>query len=69
LADHGLLQQSMMTKRGGFGARLKRCIGNATIGLGAVAVFSTAVVGIAALVLVFGAAARLLIGWCQYYPK
>ena len=49
--------------------RLKRFAGNVAIGFGAVAVFLTAVGGIAALVLVFGAAARLLIRWSEYYPK
>jgi hypothetical protein len=39
------------------------------IGLGAIVAFLTAVAGLAALVLVFGAAARHLIGWWQYYPK
>jgi hypothetical protein len=50
-------------------ARLKRWTGNVTIGFGAVAVFLMAMAGVAALVVVFGAAARLLIGWCQYYPR
>ena len=49
--------------------RPKRWSGNATIGLGAVAVFLTALAGVAAVVLVFGAAARLLIRWSEYYPK
>jgi hypothetical protein len=59
----------MMTERRPLVARLKRWTGSATIGLGAVAAFLTAVAGLAALVLVFGAAARLLIGWWQSYPK
>ena len=59
----------MMTERWPLVTRLKRWTGNATIGVGAVAAFLMAVAGLAALVLVFGAAARLLTGWCQYYPK
>ena len=58
-----------MVERWPLVARLKRWIGNVTIGFGAVAVFLTAMAGAAALVLVFGAAARLLIGWWQYYQK
>lgn len=58
-----------MAERRSLGARLKRWTGNATIGLGAVSVFLTAIASVAALVLVFGAAARLLIGWWQHYPK
>lgn len=59
----------MMTERSPLMVRLKRWSGNATIGLGAVAVFLTALAGVAAVVLVFGAAARLLIRWSEYYPK
>ena len=58
-----------MTRPRSFAARLKRWGGNATIGLGAVAVFLTGAAGLAALVLVFGAAARLVTRWCEYYPK
>ena len=49
--------------------RVKHWIGNATIGLGAVAVFSAAIIGLAALILVFGAAAHLVVRWCEYYPR
>jgi hypothetical protein len=59
----------MMTKHWQLVALLTRWLGNVAIGFGAVAVFLTAMAGVAALVLVFGAAARLLIGWLQDYPK
>ncbi len=50
-------------------ARLKHWAGNAIIGLGAVAAVLTMVAGLAALLLVFGAAGRLLMRWCEYYPE
>jgi hypothetical protein len=59
----------MMTEQSPCRARLKRFAGNVTISLGAVAVFLTAVAGVAVLVFVFGAAARLLIGWWECFPK
>jgi hypothetical protein len=59
----------MMTKHWQLVASLTRWIGNVAIGFGAVAVFLTALAGVAALIVVFGAAARLLIGFWQYYPK
>ena len=58
-----------MTNRWPLAARLKRWTGDLTIGFGAAAVFLIAMAGVAALALVFGAAARLLVGWWQYYPK
>ena len=60
---------TMMTKPWPLVARLKRRTGNATISLGAVAAFLTMAAGLAALLLVFGAAGRLLISWCECYPK
>ena len=59
----------MMTRTWPLVARLKRWTGNATIGVGAVAALLTAVAGVAALVLVFGAAVRLMTRWWEYYPK
>ena len=50
-------------------ARLKRWSASATIGLGAIVVFLTAVAVLGAMVLVFGAAGRLLLQWAEYYPK
>ena len=59
----------MMTKTWLFAARLKRWAGDVTIGLGAVAAFLTGMAGLVALLLVFAAAARLVMRWCEYYPK
>jgi hypothetical protein len=50
-------------------ARLKRWSANATIGLGAIGVFLTAAAVLGAMVLVFGAAGRLIVRWAEYYPK
>jgi len=58
-----------MTKCGQLVTRLTRWTGSATITLGAVAIFLTAAAALAALVLVFGASARLLIGWWEFLPK
>jgi len=59
----------MMIKRRPLVARLSHWTGNATIGVGAVAVLLTALAGLASLVLVSGAAARLLTDWWKNCPR
>jgi hypothetical protein len=48
---------------------LKRWVGNAMIGTGATFVLLMIVATLAAMILVFGAAGRLLVRWAVYYPK